>query len=68
MNSRKKDESPGNYRFTSQEEMLGDCMTRTSALWVERCLEYYRDEPAPEPAIGNAGMYDPENTEKPEWP
>ena len=68
MNGRKKDESSGSYRFTSQEEMLGDSMTRTSALWVERCLEYYRDEPPAEQTTGNAGMYDPENVEKSEWP
>ncbi len=68
MNSSKQEQSPTPYRFTSQEEMLGDSMTRTSALWVQQCLEYYHDEPTPEPVAGNAGMFDPEYVEKPDWP
>ena len=68
MTTRNKQDATDRFRFTSQEEMLGDSMARTSALWVQRCLEYYRDEAPPEPPKGDAGMYDPEDSEKPDWP
>lgn len=68
MKTRNKQEASDRFRFTSQEEMLGDSMVRTSALWVQRCLEYYRDEAPAEPPKGNAGMYNPDDSESPAWP